>query len=46
MAPFVLGYHNKVELARNTDIIIGMAVALIALASHFYVSPLSRHLRS
>jgi SPW repeat len=42
VAPFVLGYHTTVEMARNTDIVVGIAVALIALASHFYVSPVSR----
>jgi hypothetical protein len=42
VAPFVLGYHATVEVARNTDVVIGIAVALIALVSHFYVSPVSR----
>jgi hypothetical protein len=41
-APFVLGYHQTVEVARNTDIVIGIAAALFALAGHFYVSPVSR----
>ena len=42
LAPFVFGYHLTVEVARNTDIVIGIAVALIALVSHFYVSPVTR----
>ena len=41
-APFVFGYHATVEVARNTDVVIGFAVALIALLSHFYVSPVTR----
>jgi hypothetical protein len=41
-APFVFGYHARVEVARNTDVVIGFAVALIALLSHFYVSPVTR----
>ena len=41
IAPFVLGYHATVEVARNTDIVIGIAVALIALVSHYYGSPVS-----
>ena len=41
-APFVLGYHTTVEMARNTDVVIGIAVVLIALVSHFYVSPVTR----
>ncbi len=41
-APFVLGYHNTLEVARNTDIGIGIIVALIAMISHFYVSPVVR----
>lgn len=41
-APFVLGYHDTVEVARNTDIVIGIAVALIALVSHSYTSPVVR----
>src|SRR3954468_14915398 len=40
-APFVLGYQ-AVEMARHTDTAIGIAVALIALASHFYVKPVVR----
>jgi hypothetical protein len=43
VAPFVFGYHAMVQVARNTDVVIGIAVALIALASHFYVSPATRH---
>jgi hypothetical protein len=43
VAPFVFGYHTTVEVARNTDVVMGVAVALIALVSHFYVSPLPRH---
>jgi hypothetical protein len=42
VAPYVLGYHTTVEAARNTDIVIGIAVALIALVSHFYVAPVTR----
>ena len=42
VAPFVLGYSTTVEVARNTDVAIGIAVALIALVSHFYVSPAPR----
>jgi hypothetical protein len=42
VAPFVFGYHNTVELARNTDISIGVVVALIACVSRFYVSPVGR----
>jgi hypothetical protein len=42
VAPFVFGYHNTVELARNTDIAVGIFVALIACVSHFYVSPVGR----
>jgi uncharacterized membrane protein len=42
-APFVLGYHNTIELARNTDIGVGIVVALIALVGHFYASPFVRH---
>lgn len=41
-APFVFGYHTTVEVARNSDVVIGFAVALIALVSHFYVSPITR----
>ena len=41
-APFVLGYHSIVEVARNTDVMIGVAVALIALMSHYYSSPVVR----
>ena len=40
-APFVLGYHNTIVLARNTDIGVGIVVALIALISH-YASPVVR----
>ena len=43
VAPFVFGYHTTVAVARNTDVVIGIAVALIALVSHFYVSPVTRH---
>ena len=43
VAPFAFGYHTTVEMARNTDIVIGTAVALIALVSHFYASPITRH---
>lgn len=43
VAPFVFGYHTTVEVARNSDIFIGIAVALIALVSHFYVTPVARH---
>jgi hypothetical protein len=43
VAPFVFGYHATVEVARNTDVVIGIAVALIALVSHFYVWPVTRH---
>ena len=42
VAPFVLGYHETIEVARNTDIVMGIAIALIALAGHFYVSPVTR----
>jgi hypothetical protein len=42
VAPFVLGYHETIELARNTDIVMGIAIALIALVGHFYVSPVMR----
>lgn len=42
VAPFVLGYYSTVEVARNTDAAIGIAVALIALVSRFYVSPVTR----
>ena len=41
-APFMFGYHGTVEVARNTDVVMGVAVALIALVSHFYVSPVTR----
>lgn len=41
-APFVLGYHNTIEAARNTDIGVGVLVALIALIGHYYVSPIMR----
>ena len=43
VAPFVFGYHTTVEVARNSDIVIGIAVALIALVGHFYVTPVTRH---
>ena len=43
IAPFVFGYHTTVEVARNTDVVIGIAVALIALVSHFYAWPIPRH---
>ena len=43
VAPFVLGYHTTVEVARNSDVVIGIAVALVALVSRFYVSPVTRH---
>jgi hypothetical protein len=42
-APFVFGYHTTVEVARNSDIAIGIAVVLIALFGHFYASPVTRH---
>jgi len=42
VAPFVFGYHATVEMARNADVVIGIAVVLIALVSHFYVSPVTR----
>ena len=42
VAPFVFGYHATVEMARNTDVVVGIAVALFALVSHFYVSPVTR----
>ena len=42
VAPFVFGYHTTVEMARNTDIVVGIAVAVIALVSHFYGSPVMR----
>jgi hypothetical protein len=42
VAPFVLGYHTTVEVARNTDLVIGGAVALIALISHYYALPVTR----
>ena len=42
VAPFVFGYHTTIEVALNSDVMIGMAVALIALVSHFYVSPVTR----
>lgn len=41
IAPFVFGYHTTVEMARNTDIVVGLAVVLIALVSHFYASPVA-----
>lgn len=42
VAPFVLGYHNTIEMARNTDISVGILVVLIACISHFYISPVMR----
>ena len=42
VAPFVFGYHTTLEVARNTDVVIGLAVAVIALVSHFYASPFTR----
>jgi hypothetical protein len=42
VAPFLLGYHETAEMARNTDVVMGLAVLLIALVSHFYVSPIER----
>src|SRR4029450_1424556 len=42
VAPFVFGYDTTVEVARNTDIVIGIAAALTAPGSHFYVSPVTR----
>jgi hypothetical protein len=42
VAPFLFGYHRSVEVARDSDIVIGLAVVLIALVSHFYVSPVTR----
>ena len=42
VAPFVFAYDTTVEIARNADIVIGIAVALIVLVSHFYVSPVTR----
>lgn len=42
VAPFVFGYHDTVEVARNADVVTGIAVALIALVSAFYVSPIAR----
>jgi hypothetical protein len=41
-APFVLGYHDLVEVARNTDIGVGVLVVLIALIGHYYESPVMR----
>lgn len=41
-APFVLGYHDTVEVARNADIGVGILVALIALIGHYYESPVAR----
>lgn len=41
-APFVLGYHDTVQVARNADIGVGIVVALIALIGHFYASPVAR----
>jgi hypothetical protein len=41
-APFVLGYHTTLEVARNTDVGVGIVVALLALFGHFYVSPVVR----
>jgi hypothetical protein len=41
-APFVFGYAATVSTARNTDIVMGIAVALIALVTHFNVSPANR----
>lgn len=42
VAPYVLGYHNTIEAARNADMGIGILVALVALISHYYVSPVVR----
>lgn len=42
VAPFALGYHDTVAMARNTDMLVGFAVLLIALVSHFYASSVSR----
>ena len=42
VAPFVFAYDSTVEVARNTDIVVGIAVVLIALVRHFYVSPMTR----
>lgn len=42
VAPFVLGYHNTIEMARTTDIGVGILVALIACIGRFYVSPVTR----
>jgi len=42
VAPFVFAYDSTVEVARNTDIVVGIAVVLIALVMHFYVSPMTR----
>ena len=41
-APFVLGYHNTIELARNTDIAVGAFVVLMALIGHDYATPVLR----
>ena len=41
-APFVLGYHNSIEVARNTDVAIGIVAVLVVLIGHFYVSPVVR----
>ena len=35
VAPFGFAYDTTVEVARNTDVVIGVAVALIAVVSHF-----------
>ena len=43
VAPFVLGYYTTLELARNVDVIAGLAVAVVSLAGHFYVSPMTHH---
>jgi hypothetical protein len=41
-APFVWGYAPTLHVARNTDVVLGAVVALIALAGHFNVSPDTR----
>jgi hypothetical protein len=42
IAPFVLGYYNMIEVARNVDIVAGLVVAAVALIGHFYESPGAR----
>jgi hypothetical protein len=41
VAPFVLGYASIALMARNADMIAGIVVAVLAIVSRFYESPIS-----